>query len=58
MLGLSVMKTFKAKVRVAGAVRDVQIQAKNVFDAKKLLEAQYGKGKVFSVIPVQRAKAI
>jgi hypothetical protein len=52
------MKTFKAKVRVAGAVRDVQIQAKNVFDAKKLLEAQYGKGKVFSVIPVQRAKAI
>lgn len=45
------MKRFRGKVRVAGAVRDVVIDARNVVDAKKLLEAQYGKGKVFSVVP-------
>lgn len=52
------MKRFRAKVRVAGAVREVQIDANNVVDAKKLLEAQYGKGKVFNVVPVQRARPI
>lgn len=41
------MKTWKASIRLG---RDntvaVQVQANTEYDAKKLLEAQYGKGKI------------
>lgn len=47
------MKKFRGKVRIAGMVRDVVIEANNLVDAKFLLEAQYGKGKVFGVVPVK-----
>lgn len=40
------MKTFKAYVRISGRNTEVRIQARNVMDAKDLLEAQYGKGSV------------
>ena len=42
------MQAWKAKVSPGGKgpAMDVQIQANNVFDAKRLLEAQYGKGSI------------
>lgn len=43
------MKTFKAKVRVDGVVEDTRVQARTLTAAKRLLEGQYGKGKVFAV---------
>lgn len=45
------MKTFRARVRVGGVVSQVTIQAQSITHAKKLLEAQYGKGTVFGVVP-------
>ena len=44
------MKTFRAKVRAGGVVAETTIQAKNLTHAKKLLEAQYGRSNVFSVL--------
>lgn len=49
------MITYKAMVRVRtsyGSFAQVwaQVQAKNVFDARALLEAQYGAGNVVSAI--------
>lgn len=38
------MKTYRARVKVGGSSREVRIQAGSYFDAKALLEAQYGKG--------------
>ncbi|EKY30839.1 hypothetical protein HMPREF0185_00009 [Brevundimonas diminuta 470-4] len=40
------MKTFKAQVRINGHHTEVRVQAENLFFAKNLLEAQYGKGSV------------
>ena len=42
------MQAWKAKIRPGGKglMIDVQIQANNASDAKRLLEAQYGKGNV------------
>ncbi len=42
------MKTWKARVKPAGsgASMEVQVQAKSYFDAKAMLEAQYGKGSI------------
>ena len=47
------MKKFKAQVRVANLVTTVNIDAPNIVAAKKLLEAQYGKGKVFGVVQIK-----
>lgn len=45
------MKKFKAKIKMPnGQQIDVVIDAKNSSDAKALLEAQYGKGNVFTVM--------
>ena len=45
------MQAWKARVRPGGkgSVVDVQIHANSNFDAKKLLEAQYGKGSVIGM---------
>ena len=43
------MRTFQAKVRAGGVVNDVIVQARSITSAKRLLEAQYGKGLVFAV---------
>ncbi len=43
------MDTYKARVKLGASWIEVQIQARNVFDAKALLEAQYGKGAVSGV---------
>ena len=43
------MKTFIAKVRVAGSVEETSVTARSITAAKRLLEQQYGKGKVFNV---------
>ena len=42
------LKTWRARVRITGkaTLTEVQIQASGAVDAKKLLEAQYGKGSV------------
>ncbi len=41
------MRTWKAKVKVAdGSLIEVRVQAADSSSAKKLLEAQYGKGNV------------
>ena len=40
-------KTFKAKIRLkGGAVQDVAVDADSYFNAKAMLEAQYGKGSI------------
>lgn len=44
------MDTYKARVKLGSSWIEVQIQARNVFDAKALLEAQYGKGTVSGMI--------
>lgn len=43
------MQTYKARVTVGPKWIEVRIQARNVFDAKALLEAQYGRGNVSGV---------
>ncbi len=40
------MKTFEGMVRINGRHQLVQVQAKNQFDAKQMLEGQYGSGNV------------
>lgn len=47
------MKVFKAKVRVAGVIEETTVQARNIVGARRLLEGQYGKGNVFSVLEVR-----
>lgn len=45
------MKTFRANVTTAvGIFTQVRIQAENHYAAQKLLEAQYGHGRVSSVV--------
>lgn len=46
------MKTWKAHIKISGISREVRIEAKTAYDAKMLLEAQYGKGTVI-VYPVE-----
>jgi len=43
------MKTWTAKVRVGGVVEETTVTARTITAAKRLLEGQYGKGKVFAV---------
>lgn len=43
------MQTFRARVTVGAKWIEVTVQARNVFDAKALLEAQYGRGNVSGV---------
>ena len=43
------MKTWTAKVRVGGVVEETTVQARSITAAKRLLEGQYGKGKIFAV---------
>jgi len=40
------MKTFKAHMRMNGRTVEVQVQARNMLDARAMLEAQYGKGSI------------
>lgn len=47
------MKTFRAKVRVGGVVEDTTVRARSVVAARRLLEGQYGRGKVFAVHEVR-----
>lgn len=46
-------KTFRAKVRVGGVVEETTVQARSIVGARRLLEGQYGKGNVFSVLEVR-----
>ena len=43
------MKTWIAKVRVGGVVEETTVTARTITAAKRLLEGQYGNGKVFAV---------
>ena len=43
------MKTWTAKVRVGNVVEETTVQARSITAAKRLLEGQYGRGKVFAV---------
>jgi hypothetical protein len=47
------VKTFKAQVKAGNSWRDTTIQAKTSYDAKKLLEGQYGVGNVRNVQEVR-----
>lgn len=40
------MKTWRARVRIGGSSTEVQVQAQSYFDAKRILEAQYGAGSI------------
>ena len=43
------MQTFRAQIKPESTtVIEVEIRAKSIAEAKQLLEAQYGKGKVFT----------
>lgn len=42
-------KTYKAKVRLPnGSVQEVRVEADSSLNARSMLEAQYGKGSIFS----------
>lgn len=42
-------KLFKAKIKLkSGSLQDVTVQADHYFNAKEMLESQYGKGCIFS----------
>jgi hypothetical protein len=42
-------KTWKAKIRLKnGGLQDITVQADNYFNAKAMIETQYGKGCIFS----------
>ncbi len=43
------MRTWRAKVRVGNVVEETTVQARTITAAKRLLEGQYGRGKVFAV---------
>jgi len=47
------VKTFRAKIRAGGVVNDATVQARNPAAARRLLEAQYGRGNVFAVMEVR-----
>ncbi len=47
------MHTFEARVKIEGVVRHIRIDAMNVIEARKLLEAQYGASNVVGVNPIQ-----
>jgi hypothetical protein len=43
------IKTWKAKIRLTnGSIEEVLIQASNSFNAKAMLETQYGKGCIYT----------
>ena len=41
-------KTFKAKIKLKSGVQEITVQADSYFKAKEMIEAQYGKGCIFS----------
>lgn len=41
-------KTYSAKIRLKSGIQEVTVQADSYFKAKEMLEAQYGKGSIFS----------
>ena len=41
-------KTYKAKIKLKTGYQEVTVQADNSFNAKAMLEAQYGKGCIFT----------
>ena len=41
-------KTFRAKIKLKHGTQDITVQADDVFKAKEMIEAQYGKGCLFS----------
>jgi len=42
-------KTYKAKVRLStGVIQEVKVEADTIFNARAMLESQYGKGCIFS----------
>ena len=45
------MQTFEARIMIKGHVMHVQIQAQNIFDARRMLEAQYGKNSIQGINP-------
>ena len=43
------LKKYKAKVKLANnSVQEIVVQADTYFNAKAMIESQYGKGKIFS----------
>jgi hypothetical protein len=41
--------TYKAKVKLSnGSIQEVTVQADSYFNAKAMIEAQYGRGRIFS----------
>jgi hypothetical protein len=45
------VKTYKAKIRInSSSTQDVTIQADSSYNAKIMLEKQYGKGSVYGTI--------
>lgn len=41
-------KTWKAKIRLGkGGIQEITVQADSYFNAKAMIEAQYGKGSIF-----------
>ena len=47
------MKVFEATVRVSGTQTKAQISANDIASAKRLLEAQYGKGNILALYPAK-----
>jgi len=42
-------KTYKAKIRLpSGRTQEVTVEADNTYNAKEMLEEQYGQGSIFS----------
>ena len=45
------MKVFEATIKIAGSgIRKTQVSASDLFAARQLLESQYGKGSVLTLI--------
>lgn len=42
------VKTYKAKIKLKSGLQEITVQADNIFKAKEMIEAQYGKGIIFS----------
>lgn len=48
------MQTFEARVKISGTVTRLRIDANNSSDARRILEAQYGKGSVLSLDTIRK----
>ncbi len=47
-------QTFEARVRIDGRIVRVQIDAITLLEARRILEAQYGKGSIQGIDAVRR----